>query len=47
MMKPNLRAKLEFKPFVHFGPIVVTVESFYGLEKVHVEAFADFFLRQI
>jgi hypothetical protein len=46
-MKPNLRAKLEFKPFVHFWPAVVAAESFYGLEKVHVEAFADFFPRQI
>jgi hypothetical protein len=46
-VKPNLRAKLEFKPFVHSWPAVVTVESFYGLEKVRVEAFADFFLHQI
>jgi hypothetical protein len=42
LKNPNLRAKLEFKPFVHSWPVVVTVKSFDGLEKVRVEALADF-----
>jgi hypothetical protein len=33
LVKPNLRAKLEFKPFVHSWPAVVTVESLYAMEK--------------